>query len=247
MFIYSDKYTMKRYIVNYNPAEITEDFLSGLDWDIIELPITVNSDELLEWYNYVTTTYINLEFSFFNNPYIKDQYVPPSVHSLYGHSNRLYGPISSWGLDWPAETDLPIPPPFAAKEEFYPELSQGLPFKIQEKYNKMYFKLLIETLGSDVFRQCRITQHYDGAGILGHVDGNYRCLRVHIPIITHPNSKFLYGDKLERSYILETGKVYLINASVWHSTVNEGKTRSHIISDPTIETVLKLVNTRIAI
>jgi hypothetical protein len=39
----------------------------------------------------------------------------------------------------------------------------------------------------------------------------------------------------------------LINASVWHSTVNEGETRSHIISDPTIEKVLKLVNTRITV
>jgi uncharacterized RmlC-like cupin family protein len=238
---------MKRYIVDYDPKEITEDFLSGLDWDIIELPITVDTDKLLEWYNYVTTTYANLEFSFFNNPYIKEQHVPQSVKSLYGYSNRLHGPISSWGLDWPAETDLPIPPPFAAKEEFYPELSQGLPFKIQEKYNIMYFKTLIEALGSDAFKQSRITQHYAGAGILGHVDGNYRCLRVHIPIITHPKSKFLYGDKLERSYTLTAGKVYLINASVWHSTTNEDKTRSHIISDPTIEKVLKLVNTRIAV
>ena len=238
---------MQRYIVDYDPGKITEEFLSSLDWDIIELPITVDSKKLLEWYTYVTTAYADLEFSFFNNPYIKEQYSAYNKDSLYGYNERIYGPVTSWGLDWPAETNLPIPPPFAAKPEFYPELEQKLPYKIQDKYLVGYFKTLVDTLGSETFKQSRITHHYSGAGILGHTDGNYRCLRVHIPIVTHPGSKFLYGENLERAYTFQTGKVYLINASVWHSTVNEGETRSHIISDPTIEKVLDLINTKVSV
>lgn len=238
---------MTRFITNYNPKDITEQFLGSLDWDIIELPITVDKDRLLDWYNYVTTTYADLEFSFFNNPYIKEQYAPIAPDSLYGYNNRIYGRVASWGLDWPVETNLPIPPPFAAKEEYYPELAQKLPYRIQDKYLVGYFKVLVDTLGASTFIQSRITHHYPGAGILGHVDGNKLCLRVHIPIVTHPNSKFLYGNKLERSYTFDAGKVYLINASVWHSTINEGEIRSHIISDPQIETVLKLVNTKAAL
>lgn len=235
---------MNRFISNYNPADITAEFLGSLDWDIIEMPITVDKDKLLEWYNYVTKTYANLEFSFFDNPYIKEQYAPTTSDALYGYNNRIYGRVASWGLDWPAETDLPIPPPFAAKEEYYPELNQKLPYRIQDKYLVGYFKTLVDALGAEAFTQSRITHHYPGAGILGHTDGKDTCLRVHIPIVTHSGSRFLYGKDLERSYTFELGKVYLINASVWHATVNEGAIRSHIISDPQIETVLKLINTK---
>ena len=231
---------MERYIVNYNPADIDREFLQSLDWDIIELPITVDINKLLNWYSVIVTNFSQLEFSFFDNPYIKKEFLPDS-QGMHGYSKKLYGGISSWGIDWPAETELPIPPPFAALPEYYPELFDNSVYRIQTKYKIGYFKELINRFGYDAFRYSRITKHNRGAGILGHVDGNAPALRLHIPIISNDGSKFLFGENLERSYSFNVGKVYILNASVWHSTENTKATRAHIISDPPFNKIAELV------
>ena len=231
---------MERYIVNYNPNDISKEFLQSLDWDIIELPFEIDVDKLLEWYNSILANCSQFEFSFFDNPYIKKEFLPDS-QGMHGYSKKLYGGISSWGIDWPAETELPIPPPFAALPEYYPELFDNSVYRIQTKYKIGYFKELINRFGYDAFRYSRITKHNRGAGILGHVDGNAPALRLHIPIISNDGSKFLFGENLERSYSFNVGKVYILNASVWHSTENTKATRAHIISDPPFNKIAELV------
>lgn len=233
---------MEKFVTAYNPNDITESVLTSLDWDVIELLFTVDAKRLQQWYSVVLEKYSKLEFSFYNNPYIKEQYLPDD-NGFYGYSKGIYGMVTSWGLDWPAETDLPIPPPFAAKLEHYPELAESRPYKIQEKFNFDYFAQLHNTLGHEAFKYSRITRHADGAGILGHIDGASNCIRLHIPIISHNGSKFLYGDNLERSYTFTAGNAYLINTSVRHSTTNAGQERSHIISDPPMNKILDLVST----
>jgi hypothetical protein len=231
---------MQRFFVNYNPSSITNEFLNSDSWDVIELPFTVDKTKLEGWYYYITKAHSDLEFSFFNNQYIKEEYLPDET-GKYGYSKGIYGEVTSWGLDWPAETSLPVPPPFAAKPEYYPELFDGRPYKLQEKYKLGYFLDLCKTLGESTFNRSRITQHADGAGILGHVDGPGGCIRLHIPIVSHIGSKFLYGENLDREYSFETGKVYLINSSVWHATTNTGGFRAHIISDPSLTTISDLL------
>lgn len=232
---------MSRFIADYNHQTIDEAFLSSTDWDVIQLKFTVNQQLLVEWYNFVTSLYPNLEFSFINNNTVKEQYFTTG-ESTYGYSNRIYGKVTSWAIDWLTESDLPIPPPFAAKEEVFPEILSNTEYNLQKKYNIGYFNKLVNELGRDTFRFSRITKHDTNSGILGHVDGGTKTLRLHIPIVSSTKSVFSWGDNLERRYSFVPGNVYIINASVYHATENTGPTRAHIISDPPTEKLLDLLS-----
>lgn len=234
---------MNRYIKDYDPSSITNLLLLSHDWDVIELSFTVDEQKLLAWYNYVTETFKDLEFTFFDDRYVKPEYLPNS-EGYYGYANKLYGHIGSWTLDWPCERDIPLPPGFAAKMELYPELLSGKPYKLQEKFKVGYLKELTDKLGESAFRFSRITKHETGSKLLGHIDRAYEAVRVHFPIISSEESTFSFGDNLDRHYSFKPGHVYLINASVWHATNNTGPTRAHIISDPSTDAILRLVNTK---
>lgn len=70
-----------------------------------------------------------------------------------------------------------------------------------------------------------------GQGIAPHVDYQgeaWRC-RVHIPLLTNPQSKFTIGDK---DYNLVPGLAYKVNTLAKHSVTNHGLTnRTHLMFD----------------
>mgnify|MGYP002632252723 CR=1 FL=1 len=194
------------------------------DWDFFELDINIDVEKLRTWYYEVDQKFPNLKFSFA----LTDYTLPNTKQSI------LHGGIHSFGMAWPVDQDLPIPPRYAARPDLYPETLMtedefGAQMKVMEKYKFGYFKELLDTLGEDTFSWSRITVHDPASKIDPHIDGA-RTIRLHIPIITNDEAWFGWGDK---KYIFTPGKVYLINTSKEHYTVNEGNTtRAHIISHP---------------
>lgn len=213
----------------------TKEYLYSKEWDVIKCDTTLNVDKLVDWYTTIFKNYQSLRFDFSINEVLKDKY-----KNSNGYNNVLKGNISSWTIDWPTEKNIPIPPTFAANDELFPELKVDIPFKIQERYKFGYFKDICRKLGEDIFCRSRITVHNTGAEIKKHVDDG-QGLRLHIPIISNNESKFLFGDNLNREYTMEAGNIYIINATIPHATINNGPSRAHIISDPSIDKMLRLL------
>tara|TARA_B110000503_G_scaffold28131_1_gene44929 strand:+ start:10891 stop:11562 length:672 start_codon:yes stop_codon:yes gene_type:complete len=197
-------------------------------WHFIELKnMPIDVPKLVKWYNDVLETMPHLRFNFNRT----DLVLPGAMQNI------LLGPIHSFGISWPVEKDLPIPPKYAARPELYPETVVdntvfGSQMKVMERYKFGYFKELYELYGEDFFSWSRITIHDAGAKIDPHEDVQVGddMYRIHIPIVANSDAMFYWGDT---AYNFEVGKAYLINTSITHSTNNKGSTeRTHIIAHP---------------
>jgi len=200
---------------------------NAADWDIIELKLNLDADQLAEWYNEVERSYTNLKFNLSMLDLIKDK------EQLKTNIDIISAGVHSYGMSWPVEQSLPIPPKFAARLDLYPEVDLvdfEQRMKVMARYKFGYFNHLLDTLGEETFSWSRITVHDAGASIGTHTDGPHT-IRMHIPIVTNDDAWFCWGDK---KYNFKPGYAYLINTSIPHSTVNSGTTtRAHIISHPT--------------
>lgn len=206
-----------------------QELRNSTNWDYVELAIDVDVDKLRAWYDEIKQKFPELKFSFAMKEYI----LPREQHT--DNSDVLYGGVHSFGMSWPVEQNLPIPPRYAARPDLYPETTMseeefGAGMKVMERYKFGYFKELLDRLGEDTFSWSRITVHDPAASIQPHTDGLHS-IRLHIPIVTNDNAWFGWGDK---KYNFIPGKVYLINTGIEHYTTNDGNTeRAHIISHPT--------------
>jgi hypothetical protein len=196
------------------------------NWHFIELTnMPIDAEKLQQWYAEVLEKMPHLRM----NP-SKTEYLKPN--SL---QDNLVGGLHSFGISWPVEQDLPIPPRYAANPELYPETLDdqttfGTKMKVMEKYKFGYFKELYDTYGEEFFSWARITIHDAAARIDPHIDGTTHLFRLHIPIVTNDNAMFYWGDT---PYNFKVGKAYLINTGTTHSTNNKGTTeRAHLLSHP---------------
>lgn len=201
-----------------------QELRNSTDWDFIELKVNIDVEKLNAWYSEVNQKFPTLKFSFA----LTDYTVPNTKQSI------LNGGVHSFGMSWPVEQDLPIPPKYAARPDLYPETllpeeEFGSKMKVMQRYKFGYFKELLDRLGEETFSWSRITVHDPSASISPHIDGP-GTIRLHIPIATNDNAFFCWD---ERKYNFVPGKVYLINTGTTHSTINEGNSeRAHIISHP---------------
>jgi hypothetical protein len=202
------------------------DLQSTPDWHFIELNMPLNIAKLQNWYAEVLETLPHLRMNPFQTNFLK----PDALQ------DNLIGGLHSFGISWPVEQDLPIPPRYAARPELYPEVllgdddEFGASMRVMEKYKFGYFKELYDIYGDDFFSWARITVHDSGARIDPHIDGGVHLFRLHIPIVTNDDAMFYWGDT---PYNFKVGKAYLINTGITHSTNNRGNTeRAHLISHP---------------
>jgi hypothetical protein len=217
---------------------MTEHKLRGsTDWDVIELNFQVDVEKLKDWYYAVQASFPNLRFNVgMMKQFCKDDQTQIVLQNFKSKNLEEVSNIHSYGMSWPVETDLPIPPKFACRQDLYPEaydpnFEENL--RIMSRYKFGYFKDLLEMLGEKTLDWGRITIHEPNAAIENHTDGP-TTIRLHIPIVTNQQAYFCWGEQKERKYVFQPGSVYLINTSIVHSTINEGATeRAHIISHPT--------------
>ncbi len=255
---------MSRVISNYNPKDITEEFINGNDWDYIILNKTINFKGMNRWWNEVSTRLSYLKFNLteqidlIKDPTEKDGeegYITNARQDRF-HPNKQadHRLISTYTLDWPIQRDIPLPPLWAANVKKFPELSKWLDdssniildydhltdFVIQEQYLFGEFLNLYNDWGKKFLHNLRIQVHEPTMFLPVHVDGMKT--RLHIPL-TNDNSSFFWGEYWNREYKLKAGHIYLINSHIPHSTTNFcPNVRANLISNIKDKHILDLLS-----
>lgn len=175
-----------------------------MDFLIKELDIKFSFYDLERYFENVEHLYQHLKWT----SELKEDATGHQKHSIDG----VYG----WGIQSNLE-DLNIPCP---------------PYNVHKNGTDNYrdtslvfgFADLIRTT-IPYSRQLSIAAHPPGTTINLHTDSdNY--LKIHIPIKTNNNAYFNFeGEK----FVLQPGKMYLVNTNELHGTSNEGDTyRTHL-------------------
>lgn len=232
-----------RVIKDYDPSDIDYNFLyESNDWDCIELNYNIDSDSLTEWWKTVKEKFSQAFFTFNEHPELIRVELSKSLVEE-GFCGYYCGPIDGITLAWPTERYEPLPPPFQANLDVFPEVNYDTfidDAKILPGYEFGYFKTLLKEMGRDAFRQAIVTRHYPGMYIKQHRDG--KNLKLHIPIESHSNSFFHFGDNRDRKYHFKQGKAYILNTVDWHGTSNDtAEYRSHIIARITQDHILDTI------
>jgi hypothetical protein len=197
---------MDRMIKNYNPDEITLEFLQSDEWDIISLNKKI--DPLIaDWYTTVENTLNHLSFNFQYNSqltnYPIDNAYTDGSPSKFKLSEADPSLIFSYTLTWPIQRYDPLPPLWAANLELYPEikkytLENGNVSNVNYKeweYLDLYmfgvFKDVVSEWGMRYWKNPRISKHEPGLILPIHND--HSLARIHIPMTTG-NAKFYWGE-----------------------------------------------------
>lgn len=231
------------------PEDISDiNILFGsLDWDIVELDFSINTDALENYYNTLKTELNHFNFSFNSKEYLK-----PEIYETYKQKQRVgnyAGNIQGWTISWPVDRDIPCPSRSQANIDMYPELqnlskqdfyNNSTP---QEKYKFGILNSLMDALSMSALRQMLIALHPPGLVVNTHVDGEVK--KLHIPFYTNSDAVFTFGENKERKYHMELGKGYIINTLVPHGTENLGSTeRVHLLSRVDNDFMQSLLNVK---
>lgn len=249
-----------RFIKNYTPFSLTNNFLENIEWDIIELNKSIDISKLQNWYYCLEEKFSYLKFNFKTNLNLLN----PKAQGIFNTDlngstfnldrNEIEG-LSSYTLSWITEKDIALPPPWAVNFDFFPELksyyieeSNVIDIDYENYYCKCnflnqymfgYFQDLTQILGKYIYNP-RVSIHDPYYTLKPHVDKPYLG-RLHIPIVNE-DSLFCWGDNLEREYKLSHGKMYIINSRITHGTKNGKGFRANLISDIIPNQLLNLIN-----
>lgn len=172
---------------------------------IHELDINFNFDDALSYYHTLEKDYQHLKWTTTSIDDVNDA----ELHSLDG----AFG----WGIQSNLE-DLtkPCPPYNVHKDGSSIYRDTELVFGFVKKLKDFFGPV----------RQLGIAGHPPGVNIKNHID-NPEYFKIHIPLLSNDKSYFNFED---RSYVLEIGKIYLIDTELSHGTSNLGNTtRVHLL------------------
>lgn len=192
------------------------------DFDLLELDnIKFNFNELLEYYDTVKN---NFEYLKWIIPEIPDHEISKGLYGYAILTNK-------------ENIDEPVDPPGTRKDKkrYEPLI----------KHTKIVFGFAERLLEKIPYQEeLVITGHPSGVGIPTHVDKDEH-LRIHFPIISNKNSEFIINGN---TYILEPGKVYIVNTKRSHTTLNNGDDdRVHLHFKIPIGRIKELINQKIVI
>ena len=227
-----------------------------LNEDFIVLKRKIDISALESWYNIIENEYSTCKFNFFRNvdllkPSIGGKFTTSTDGYTFDSQRNDTKGLESYTLTWPVQTLSPLPPPWAANLDIFPELltyfdKNGNPCRdidylthnYLEQYNFGEWNNIISWLGKYIYNP-RISIHTPGFVIKPHTDDYVA--RLHIPI-TNDGSIFCWGDNLEREYKFELGNVYIINSKLSHGTKNLGNTyRANLMADIVPDKLLELL------
>jgi hypothetical protein len=254
---------MTRFIENYLPNQMSNDFIFSNEWDVIVLNKKVDEVGITEWYKEVDTKLKHLEFHFeVNNNLVKPitkiadggkGYVTgvtnKGLHNFYKADHNL---ISSYTLTWLIEKNIPLPPLWAADPNMFPEIKPYLnenkeiirdfdqrTFVNLNQYLFGEYEKLFNEWGHKFLYNIKIQKHHSGMILPLHTD--HMNTRLHIPL-TYDNGRFYWGEKYAREYKFVPGNIYLINTKILHGTTNFGPNyRSNLISHIDDDKILDLL------
>lgn len=175
-----------------------------MDFLIKELDISFSYNELLSYL-------ITLEKNFKGYKWtsdLKDDVAGASKHKIDG----VYG----WGIQSNlSDLERPCPPYNIHKLGSDDYKDTKLVFDFAEKIRNRF----------PYSRQVSIAAHPPGTKINLHTDTD-SYLKVHVPILSNDQAYFFFE---EEKFVMQPGKMYLVNTQKLHGTVNEGSTiRTHL-------------------
>lgn len=178
-----------------------------MDYLIKELDIKFDFNELLEYIATVERDYQHLKWT-------------PSeenLKSIDNYEQHKYQGLYGWGIQSNLE-DLsqPCPPYDVHKNSSDTYRDTELMFGFASKLKQLF----------PFMRQLGIAGHPPGVKIAEHID-NDQYVKIHIPVTVNPQSNFTFYN---HKFVMEPGKMYLVNTTEAHGTNNLGNTdRVHII------------------
>lgn len=173
-----------------------------MDWKVKELNLKFSFDELLQYYNYLESSWIHLMWT--SN---QQNVVNSDKHKI----ENVYG----WGIQSNLnDLTQPCPPYHVHSNGTDTYRDTALMFGFAESIKNSF----------PYSRQHSIAVHPPGTEIALHTD-NSKWLKIHIPITGNEGSFFIFEDE---QFVFEPGKAYLVNTSLLHGTNNLGTTnRAH--------------------
>lgn len=216
---------MERYITD--ASNLTYIDLHNLDWDIIELPITVDYKGLLNWYRSVEDLYPESKFAA-SKEY--ERYFDPKSLNRWKAADPTFDdgkPSYWWMLNWNRERDDPLPFSHLADLDQFPEVNDpsfsDKTNPILSKYRFGAFEELYQK-ASKYLLNMRLLVMPENTGLHVHVDAPFPSviIRMHMNLNIHENCVWYFGHSAEREYRMSPGKVYLVNTAVFHSVINHG-------------------------
>lgn len=249
-----------------HPKNITINDLMNYNWDLVELPITLDYDDAMIWFNTVKQNY---EDCAYRPGQHKDVIGTDETRDRifdYLISNVLYGNLLQWSMQWSYERPGIIPSIANGNTVLYPELlDPNFNGSATNLNNYMFgaYKKYHELLGNDCFQATKLLEFQPGDGLKPHVDvdvdkeGKWK-FRLVFQLNTSTEVWWKFSNNVsphlskmdnfypetthEREYRLETGKVYLVNTAVTHSVKNEGNDPWIMIqSDPSDSVLNRLL------
>lgn len=208
-----------------NPKGLTTKLLENYDWDYIELPVTVNTEKLMGWYEEVVANNMHSAFIFSADkmtPYVKQRYQPLVSWWL---GENTWGAAEQWTLQWPVQHDGVIPSAYLANEEQFPEAMDPDIEKNSVNLDKYFYgayKEMYDTFPEGTFNVTRLLRFGKDTGLKKHTDVEPPdfLIRMHVQLQSSSGSHWFFGEDLEREYFMEPGKVYLYNTAIPHAAVN---------------------------
>jgi hypothetical protein len=233
---------MDRYITDV--SLLTAEDLKNYNWDIIELNIDINHLEVRDWFNIVSEKFGNMQFNV-----SKTELMKPEIRDRMKEfqEQHLWGTPKQWTLQWSVQRDDAIPFRYIADPAQYPEiLEDDFDKKFNTPLEQYYFggfKKLVELLGDGAWEVARLVQLDKDTGLKKHVDIQPPQFlpRMHYQIEYTQNAAWWFGENMERKYVLENGKLYIMNTAVLHTAKNEDDLPWVMLhSNPTDDAINKL-------
>lgn len=221
-------------------SDVKLDDLRNTDWDLIELPTTIDTNSWKAWYESVVSQFDDYAYSplehkeLVGTNHLKDFVFDYIKKSVWGNPKQ-------WLLQWGVQREGVIPPVTAADPNYFTEMKQDFDSNREQLSHYMFgvYKELHSILGEDSFQTTKLLQYLSGEGLKPHVDivDDY-LFRLSIQIKTNADVKWVFSDSHTellhvvhdhteptsegREYTLEEGKMYLVNTRITHSLRNLG-------------------------
>lgn len=241
-----------------HPMNLTVADLENYDWDLIELPITLDTDAAMEWFNSVKQNYADCAYcpgrdkDIIGNDANRDQVFNYIVnHAIWGNT------ALQWMMQWSYDRSGVLPSISNGNIMLYPELADPT-FNVSNtnllKYMFGAYETYHQLLGNECFQSAKLLEFQSGDGLQPHVDvdvakeGKWK-FRLSFQLATNSDAWWRFSDDISphlsklnslpsttshsREYKLESGKVYLVNTAVTHAVKNDGESVWVMIqSDP---------------
>lgn len=234
-------------INSYNVNDIMND-----QWDIIDLNLTFDVKVMKEWYNIMNKEFSSSKFIMcpsYYEKYFQPNFVRRYSVADYSIPNKDMEYTFNWTLNWPVERYDPLPFPHLANRELYPEIinrdfdERNAPFL--SKFQFGGFKIICDKMKKYMQKTRLLTLPSGSRVVLHHdIDPGELLFKLHFQIETNHESSWFFGYDASREYVLEEGKVYLVNTSSVHGAINTGNspwTMIHTSPDMIhIDEILKL-------